>query len=107
MDLTSININKLTPDVFCNEKDIYLQHFGTYKNWNDIPLLNHGSIYYPDKSLVRFRGMIQDMYNPEIYLETYETVDAEGGTKLCNGKYKDVNTCAVCIYIYIIIIFLY
>lgn len=41
-----------------------------------------------DCSLVRFRGMIQDMMDPELYLEKYE-VTHETGSRMQNGKYRD------------------
>lgn len=91
-----LELNKCTPDDFVANQETYLKHLDNYSNWDQIPLLNHGSIYYPDKSLVRFRGMIQDMYNPEIYLENYEVIDAGGNKKILSGKYKDINSCAVC-----------
>lgn len=38
--------------------------------------------------MVRFRGMIQDMMDPELYLEKYE-VSHEAGSRIQNGKYRD------------------
>lgn len=38
--------------------------------------------------MVRFRGMIQDMMDPELYLEKYE-VTHETGSRMQNGKYRD------------------
>ena len=47
-------------------------------------------------SLVRYRCMIQDMYDPEFYLGKYEVKDtATGNTFLRSGKYKDVAECGV------------
>jgi hypothetical protein len=34
-----------------------------------------------DGQLVRFRGMVQDMYDPEIYMAEYETRNLSTGVK--------------------------
>ncbi|KAL7742028.1 hypothetical protein ACLKA6_018280 [Drosophila palustris] len=58
--------------------------------WHSIPLLNHTPLHMlRDQSLVRFRGMVQDMMDPEIYLERYEVKSADGSTRLQQGKYRD------------------
>lgn len=47
-------------------------------------------------SLVRFRCMIQDMYDPEFYLGTYQVKDdITGNTFMKSGKYKDIAQCGV------------
>lgn len=46
--------------------------------------------------MVRFRGMIQDMYNPEYYYEKYEVVnEVTKDYELKSGKYKDITDCKV------------
>lgn len=58
-----------------------------------IPLLN----YWPpqdfaDHTLVRFRGMIQDMWDPEFYLEKYEVKRKDGSgddVRLQDGRFRD------------------
>lgn len=58
--------------------------------WHSIPLLNHTPLHkLKDQGLVRFRGMVQDMMGPEIYLERYELKTVDGGTRLQQGKYRD------------------
>ncbi|XP_060666075.1 mini-chromosome maintenance complex-binding protein [Drosophila nasuta] len=58
--------------------------------WHSIPLLNHTPLHkLKDLGLVRFRGMVQDMMDPEIYLERYEIKSANGTTRLQEGKYRD------------------
>ncbi|EDW64635.1 mini-chromosome maintenance complex-binding protein [Drosophila virilis] len=58
--------------------------------WHSIPLLNHTPLHkLRDQGLVRFRGMVQDMMDPEIYLERYEVKSADGSTRLQPGKYRD------------------
>ncbi|KAM9345446.1 mini-chromosome maintenance complex-binding protein [Symphorus nematophorus] len=58
---------------------------------NDVPL--H---YLKPNSLVKFRCLIQDMFDPEFYMGVYETVDPSTKTKVLRcGKYKDVTECGV------------
>lgn len=61
------------------------------KVWSKIPLLNYTPLHkLKDYSLVRFRGMIQDMQDPEIYLEQYEVIKTDGsGKRIQKGKYRD------------------
>ncbi|KAK2852570.1 hypothetical protein Q7C36_007771 [Tachysurus vachellii] len=56
---------------------------------NDVPL--H---YLKPNSLVKFRCMVQDMFDPEFFMGVYETVDPSTNTKVLRcGKYKDVTDC--------------
>ncbi|XP_007252308.2 mini-chromosome maintenance complex-binding protein isoform X1 [Astyanax mexicanus] len=56
---------------------------------NDVPL--H---YLKPNSLVKFRCMIQDMFDPEFFMGVYETVDPSTNSKVLRcGKYKDVTDC--------------
>lgn len=58
---------------------------------NDVPL--H---YLKPNSLVKFRCLIQDMFDPEFYMGVYETVDPSNNAKVLRcGKYKDVTECGV------------
>lgn len=58
---------------------------------NDVPL--H---YLKPNCLVKFRCMIQDMFDPEFYMGVYETVDSSTKAKVLRcGKYKDVTECGV------------
>lgn len=61
------------------------------KTWSKIPLLNYTPLHkLKDYSIVRFRGMIQDMQDPEIYLEQYEVIKTDGsGKRMQKGKYRD------------------
>lgn len=48
-----------------------------------VPLITQKTIdSYPSGSLVRFRGMIQDMLDPEFYLGVYEEVNSTTGQKV-------------------------
>ncbi|XP_077469196.1 mini-chromosome maintenance complex-binding protein [Stigmatopora argus] len=58
---------------------------------NDVPL--H---YLKPDSLVKFRCLIQDMFDPEFYMGVYETIDPSSAAKVLRcGKYKDVAECGV------------
>nr|XP_055027197.1 mini-chromosome maintenance complex-binding protein isoform X1 [Misgurnus anguillicaudatus] len=53
---------------------------------NDVPL--H---YLKPNSLVKFRCMVQDMFDPEFFMSVYEMNDTTSNSKLMKcGKYKDV-----------------
>lgn len=56
-----------------------------------IPLINSNASHnLPDNSLVRFRGMVQDMHNPEFYFEQFEIFNtATNEVKNKSGKYRD------------------
>ncbi|XP_060597053.1 mini-chromosome maintenance complex-binding protein-like [Ruditapes philippinarum] len=60
-----------------------------------VPSLNDTSMHdLKANSLVRYRCLIQDMYDPEFYLGKYEVKDTvTGNTFLRSGKYKDVAEC--------------
>jgi hypothetical protein len=53
-----------------------------------IPSLNEVSLVdtLPHGSLVRYRGMVQDMFDPEYFLGVYEEVNASG-QKVSNRSY--------------------
>lgn len=67
---------------------------GNAMSW--IPSLNDTPLHtLRPNSLVRYRCMIQDMYDPEFYLGSYEVVDTKTGkTSMKSGKYKDIAECA-------------
>lgn len=63
---------------------------------SEIPLLNDAQLHdIRDKQLIRFRGMIQDMYDPEYYLKQYEVKNTKTGkSDVRCGMYTDT-TCLV------------
>lgn len=63
----------------------------------EIPLLNCAQLHdIRDKELVRFRGMIQDMYNPEYYFKQYEVKNTDTGENDVRcGMYMDSARCLV------------
>ena len=47
--------------------------------------------------VVRFRGMIQDCFDNEFYMDSFEVKDIKtGNTQLRSGRYKDIAECGVC-----------
>ncbi|KAJ9584173.1 hypothetical protein L9F63_021470 [Diploptera punctata] len=63
--------------------------------WKNVRCLYNTSIIAgAEPQLVRFTGMIQDMYDTEMYMEQYELRDSvTSQTRIENGKYRDVSTC--------------
>jgi len=63
----------------------------------EIPLLNNVQLRdIADKQLVRFRGMIQDMYNPEYYFKRYKVKNSSTGeSDVRYGTYMDTAVCSV------------
>ncbi|CAD1477307.1 unnamed protein product, partial [Heterotrigona itama] len=61
----------------------------------EIPLLNNTPVHkLKDGQLVRFKGMIQDMHNPEYYLQMYEVKNTQTETyQLKCGMYTDSAKC--------------
>ncbi|NWW85465.1 MCMBP protein, partial [Rhynochetos jubatus] len=62
-------------------------------NW--VPSLNDVPVHYlKPNSLVKFRCMVQDMFDPEFYTGVYETVDPNTNARVLHfGKYRDVAEC--------------
>uniref|UniRef100_A0A672L889 Mini-chromosome maintenance complex-binding protein n=1 Tax=Sinocyclocheilus grahami TaxID=75366 RepID=A0A672L889_SINGR len=57
-----------------------------------VPSLNDVPLYYlKPNSLVKFRCMVQDMFDPEFFMGVYETNDLTSNSKQVKcGKYKDI-----------------
>ncbi|XP_074089619.1 mini-chromosome maintenance complex-binding protein isoform X1 [Macrotis lagotis] len=56
---------------------------------NDVPL--H---YLKPNSFVKFRCMVQDMFDPEFYMGVYETLDPNTKARVLHfGKYRDIAEC--------------
>lgn len=82
-----------TPEYFAANEAACIQHINNPEVRATVPLLNCAQLHdLRDNMLVRFRGMIQDMQDPECYLESYEVRQKEGDTlvRVQNGKYRDV-----------------
>ena len=62
-----------------------------------MPSLNEAPLHsLPPTCLVRYRCMVQDMFDPEYFLGLYEVEDGKAGQKvLRSGMFKDVADCKV------------
>jgi len=71
---------------------------------NDVPVQRLVS-----GSLVRYRCMVQDLFDPEFFLSTYEIHDVDDPAKrrVCCSLYRDVINCEVKIYSIILWCFFY
>lgn len=91
MDFTS-----WIPETFLQNENENLNMLENDKSsWKKIPFLNHEKLHaIKDHTLVRFRGMIQDMSDPEIYLEKY-LVKCGSSERIQEGKFRDTLVCGV------------
>ncbi|XP_059517605.1 mini-chromosome maintenance complex-binding protein isoform X3 [Myotis daubentonii] len=60
-----------------------------------VPSLNEVPLHYlKPNSFVKFRCMIQDMFDPEFYMGVYETVNRNTKARVLHfGKYRDIAEC--------------
>ncbi|XP_028045441.2 mini-chromosome maintenance complex-binding protein [Monomorium pharaonis] len=89
------SIRNWTPEYYVSNQSECQQILEDPKVLAEIPLLNIVQSHdIKDKELVRFRGMIQDMYNPEYYLKEYEVKNIDtGNSDVRCGMYMDVARC--------------
>lgn len=86
-----------TPETFLQNQTDNLNLLENDKNsWTKIPFLNNQKLHeIKDQTLVRFRGMIQDMLDPEIYLEKYLVKSGSTDERIQEGKFRDTLVCEV------------
>lgn len=62
-----------------------------------LPWLNETPLHQlRPNQVIRFRGMVQDMFDNEFYMDLYEVKNEKtGATRLCPGRYKDIAECGV------------
>lgn len=87
-----VSLDELTPELLSTNLSETLMTLKDDDVWKRIPLISNLSNFdrLKEMQLVRFRGLIQDMRDPEIYLETFQTKCAENGEiKLRSAKYRD------------------
>lgn len=67
------------------------------ENFERIPFINYVSLQnFADGALVRYRGMIQDMLNPEYYSPFYTVVNLQSNESYeRSGKFIDIPHCKV------------
>uniref|UniRef100_A0A1A9X0J6 Mini-chromosome maintenance complex-binding protein n=1 Tax=Glossina brevipalpis TaxID=37001 RepID=A0A1A9X0J6_9MUSC len=89
-----LNILPETPEEFLGpQKANFEKKLEDLKIWSSIPMLNYTPLHkLKDCTLVRFRGMIQDMRDPEIYLQKYVVRNSgdASGVRTQEGKYRDI-----------------
>lgn len=87
-----IALNELTPELVCSNLPGTLATLTDDAVWKEIPLISNLANFdhLKEMQLVRFRGLVQDMRDPEIYLETFQTKCVENGdVKVRSVKYRD------------------
>ncbi|KYN50624.1 hypothetical protein ALC57_17474 [Trachymyrmex cornetzi] len=93
--MTSVEIRDWTPEYYISNESNCQKILENQNVLTKIPLLNNTQLHdIKDKELVRFRGMIQDMYNPEYYLKQYEVKNTNNGE--CDircGMFMDAAQC--------------
>uniref|UniRef100_A0A0K8V9G6 Mini-chromosome maintenance complex-binding protein n=1 Tax=Bactrocera latifrons TaxID=174628 RepID=A0A0K8V9G6_BACLA len=86
----SLSLNILPEHLKSEEGSLFIASLQDPKGWSGIPLLNYTPLHdLKDMSIVRFRGMIQDMLDPEMYLERYEIVKEDNTCRVQDGKFRD------------------
>ncbi|XP_061715583.1 mini-chromosome maintenance complex-binding protein [Cydia pomonella] len=88
---TAFCFETVTPDTWLANEQTWKENLLKLPNWYQIPLINSNASHnLPDGTLVRFRGMIQDMHNPEFYFEQFEVYNSETNeVRSKSGKYRD------------------
>lgn len=80
----------LSPDMLVEQPESAKQFLSNGKFISNVPLINNWKSFgqLKDMQLVRFRGLVQNMLDPEIYLEAYQ-VKYGDEIETRNGKYRD------------------
>ncbi|XP_004526858.1 mini-chromosome maintenance complex-binding protein [Ceratitis capitata] len=88
--MPSVNVNFSPEHLTTKDGSAFVASLVDPKVWSGIQLLNYTPLHeLKDMSIVRFRGMIQDMQDPEMYLERYEVIKEDSTCRLQEGKYRD------------------
>lgn len=94
--MVELNINKNKPnDVLKFHRDfsgMIKEKIEDQQKFLSIPYLNcmKSLDHKPSNTLVRFRCMVQDMFDPEFFMAYYETQDSDDPQKRCHfGLYQD------------------
>ncbi|KAK7868306.1 hypothetical protein R5R35_013891 [Gryllus longicercus] len=94
-DLTSLPLRCVTREEWVANTPQYSAIIEDETNWHSIPLFNYIlSENVKNQQLIRFRGMIQNMQNPEYFMSKYEVVNTVTGVSTVHsGKLRDSVTC--------------
>lgn len=84
-------IDSLTPELFMERTAEILAVLSNESIRTKIPLISNWENFdrLKDMQLVRFRGLVQNMLDPEIYLATYQTKNDTEMRQIRNGKFRD------------------
>lgn len=84
-------IETLTPESFMEKSTEVLEALSNDQVRSKIPLISNWENFdrLKDMQLVRFRGLVQNMLDPEIYLETYQTKNGNNTFSMHKGKFRD------------------
>ncbi|CAK9827937.1 Mini-chromosome maintenance complex-binding protein [Anthophora retusa] len=93
--ISHLKITDWTPEYFignCSDCNLILESSDALK---EIPSLNDASLHnFRHQQLVRFKGMVQDMHNPEYYFQQYEIKNSQNEVnELRCGMYVDSAKC--------------
>ncbi|GAB1863759.1 Mini-chromosome maintenance complex-binding protein [Camponotus japonicus] len=93
--MTSIEVRNWTTEYYVTNQLSCQQMLGNSDILKEIPLLNNVQLHdITDKQLVRFRGMVQDMYDPEYFFKQYEVKNTKTGeSDIRCGMYTDAARC--------------
>ncbi|CAD6202129.1 GSCOCG00002955001-RA-CDS [Cotesia congregata] len=89
------DIKEWTKEYYIENKELCDKILESIDNFEGIPSLNNLPLHVlKDGQLVRFSGMIQDMYNPELYMEKYQVKNLDtGSVNMRSGMYQDILKC--------------
>lgn len=84
-------IETLTPESFVQRSNEILKIVSDEAVRAKIPLISNWENFnqLKDMQLIRFRGLVQNMMDPEIYLETYETKDDNNVVRTRKTKFRE------------------
>ncbi|KMR04799.1 mini-chromosome maintenance complex-binding [Lasius niger] len=93
--MTSIEVRNWTTEYYVTNQLSCQQILENPDVLREIPLLNDLQLHdITDKQLVRFRGMVQDMYDPEYFFKRYEVKNTKTGeSDIRCGMYMDAARC--------------
>lgn len=90
---TAVEVRNWTSEHYIANQSSCQQILENFDILSEIPILNNVQLHnIRDKQLVRFRGMIQDMYDPEYYLKQFEVKNTRTGeSEVRCGMYTDAH----------------
>lgn len=91
MEQKLVKLSNLSLDEYLSDETGYAEVLKDVRSVQQVPLLNYANVQdFADHTLVRFRGMVQDMQDPETYLESYEVNGDNATIRKQDGRYRDL-----------------